>query len=115
VRFTVKACFDQVVSTGVSGYGLIGSFIAIAANAAIIATKMDTDVLFECPPLEAGKSYDLWFVKSTGAERDLSEIQKGTNVLMLTEHDEFITDGLAILKAVEKGRLNMVHQQEFKK
>jgi len=115
-RFTVKARYNQVAGgTYTGGGGLVGGIAALVVIGAIEAKKVNTDVLFKCPALEAGKSYDLWFVKSTGAdaERALGNIRKGANILMLTEHDERITDGLVLLTVLEKGELNIVYQQEF--
>ncbi|GHU97575.1 hypothetical protein FACS189483_03940 [Spirochaetia bacterium] len=73
----------------------------------------DKQVLFECPPLEAGKSYILWFVKSDGGTG------KGTNTLVLTEamQEDFIKgNGDALIMALKiRDKLQVVYEQEFTK
>ena len=65
---------------------LIGAIITAAITA---SRSVDRDVLFECPALEAGKSYKLVFRKGAGTT--------GSNTLVLTD--------------VETGKI--FYQQEF--
>ena len=79
LNITVHAYYYQ------STYGYVGTgFIAAvtaAATSAIVATRnVDTKVVFNCPPLEAGKNYTLTFKKETGVP--------GKNVLILTDNSE---------------------------
>ncbi|MCL2175705.1 MAG: hypothetical protein FWB73_06650 [Treponema sp.] len=66
-----------------SSYGYFGSglfaVVTAAASAAITATRnVDTIVVFNCPPLEAGKNYTLTFRKEAGVP--------GRNILILKDN-----------------------------
>ncbi|GHT51494.1 hypothetical protein FACS1894102_7420 [Spirochaetia bacterium] len=84
-------------------------YFTAASDARSVKKKQ---VLFDCPPLKAGKSYVLWFVKSDGM------IGKGKNTLVLTEamqEDLIKGNGNALIMALRiRDRLEVIHEQEFK-
>ncbi|MDR2489939.1 MAG: hypothetical protein LBD20_00885 [Spirochaetaceae bacterium] len=83
LKLTVHAYYEQSSS---SNMGLI----ALLATSAITASRsIDTDVTFECPPLDAGKTYKLTFRKGAGL--------KGKNTILLND--------------TKTGKF--VHEQEF--
>jgi hypothetical protein len=88
-EITVHAYYHQEAVTATNA-GLLGALISTAITSNIAASRsVDIDVLFSCPPLEAGKKYALSFRKEAG--------YPGTNRLILTD--------IAAKK--------IIHQQEF--
>ena len=74
---TVHAYYYQSGGQGYSG-GLLAGLIADAATSKIRNDRsVDDDVLFSCPPLEAGKKYKLSLKKEGG--------NPGKNILILTD------------------------------
>lgn len=82
LTLTVHAYYEQ--SSG--GGGLLGVLVTSAITA---SRSIDTDVTFECPPLDAGKTYKLAFRKGAGL--------KGKNTIFLND--------------TKTGKL--IHEQEF--
>jgi hypothetical protein len=77
LEITVHAYYQQESTTASNG-GLLGAIISTAITASIAADRsVDTDVVFTCPPLEAGTKYELSFRKEAGIP--------GINKLILTD------------------------------
>jgi hypothetical protein len=88
LEFTVHAQYEQASSAGATS-SLLGNLIVAITSSAISASRyVKADVLFQCPPLDSGKNYELQFRKGTG---------KTANTLVLTD--------------VAEGKI--IHQQEF--
>jgi hypothetical protein len=108
LQFTLKAHYNSIAPPANAG-GILG----IVVQSIYLARMIDKKVLFDCQPLEAGKSYDLWFVKSDG------KVGKGINTLVLTEamQEDFIGgSGDALIMALKiRDKLTVVAEQEFKK
>jgi hypothetical protein len=83
VKITVHAYYEQ------SNSGNADLLSLLITTAITSSRSVDQDVVFECPPLEAGKKYKLAFRKGAGLT--------GDNLLVLTE--------------TSKGKV--VYQQEF--
>jgi hypothetical protein len=76
LEITVHAYYHPETNTG--GAGLLVSLVATAITAKTLAARsVDIDVLYYCPPLEAGKQYTLAFRKESG--------DPGINRLILTD------------------------------
>jgi hypothetical protein len=71
LNITVHARYEQ---SNTSNQGLLVSLVTSAITA---SRNVNRDVLFECPALEAGKSYKLVFRKGAGVT--------GKNLLVLTD------------------------------
>lgn len=100
LQFTVKANFNPVQAGG------------LAAIVTLARTFNGKQVVFDCPPLEAGKSYSLWSVSSDGP------LGAGTHTLVLTEtpQEGVIKSGDALIMALRtRDKLVVVAEQEFKK
>ena len=77
LRITVHANYTQKGGVKFGGFGLIGDIANTAQAVSAVTRDVDTDVIFNCPPLEAGKTYRLTFSKEPGIP--------GRNVLILTD------------------------------
>jgi len=93
LQMTVHAYYEQstagAYTTGAVLGGLIGVGITAATSGRRAARSVDMNVLFSCPPLEAGKEYTLSFKKERG--------NPGKNILILTDMTSNI----------------IIHEQEF--
>ncbi|MDR1507102.1 MAG: hypothetical protein LBI67_08375 [Treponema sp.] len=89
LRIIVHADYNPNSKTSLSGFGLLGAVVNTAQDVRAVSRNVDTDIIFICPPLRAGKNYLLSFVKEPG--------MPGRNILTLTD--------------IESG--NIVEQQEF--
>jgi hypothetical protein len=77
LEITVHAYYHQDAVTATNA-GLLAALITTAVTSNIAASRsVDIDVLFSCPPLEAGKKYTLAFRKEAG--------DPGINRLILTD------------------------------
>jgi hypothetical protein len=75
---TVHAYYEQKATDSPSS-GLLGSLIVLTATSAIsAATFVSVDVVFNCPPLEAGKNYQLAYRREVGKHK-LLLTDTGTN------------------------------------
>jgi hypothetical protein len=77
LRIIVHADYKTTSKTTLSGFGLLGEVVNIAQDIRAATRNVDTDIVFTCPPLEAGKSYQLYFTKEPGIP--------GKNILTLTD------------------------------
>ena len=84
----VHTKYSQEAVSG--GGGFLASLVTMVATAAVSANRaVDTDVLFECPPLESGKSYLLEFRKSAGLKGKNALILKDSNSKAIIHIQEF--------------------------
>ena len=79
LSITVHARYAQKGGVKFGGFGVIGGIANAAQAVAAVTRDVDTDVIFECPPLQAGGNYELAFTKESG--------MPGINVLILTDTD----------------------------
>jgi hypothetical protein len=77
LRIIIHADYRTSSKTTLGGFGLIGDVVNIAQDIRAASRNVDADVIFVCPPLEAGKSYLLSFTKEPGLP--------GKNILTLTD------------------------------
>jgi len=79
LEITVHAYYFQQ-SVPVANAGLFGVIVSAATATIDISRFVDVNVLFRCPPLEAGKNYSITFRKEPGIP--------GKNILILTDTAE---------------------------
>jgi hypothetical protein len=79
LRIIVHADYNPNSKTTLSGFGLLGTVVNTAQDIRAVSRNVDADVVFNCPPLKAGKNYLLSFVKEPG--------MPGKNILTLTDVD----------------------------
>jgi hypothetical protein len=89
LRIIVHASYQTKSKTTLGGFGLLGAAVNLAQDISAVSRNVDVDLEFTCPPLEAGKSYQLSFTKEPGLP--------GKNILTLTE----------------AGTVKVIYQQEF--
>ncbi|MDR1468052.1 MAG: hypothetical protein LBT00_02025 [Spirochaetaceae bacterium] len=72
---TVHAYYEQKATDSPSS-GLLGSLIVLTATSVVsAATYVNIDVVFNCPPLESGKNYQLAYRRESGKHKlVLSEV-----------------------------------------
>ncbi|MCL2800367.1 MAG: hypothetical protein FWD28_01230 [Treponema sp.] len=76
-RITLYANYEEQARVRVGGFGILGDVVNIAGAVNEIGRNVDTQVTFNCPRLEAGKTYTLAFLKDSGIP--------GKNRLVLTD------------------------------
>jgi hypothetical protein len=79
LRIVVHADYNPNSKTTLSGFGLLGAVVNTVQDVRAISRNVDADVVFICPPLQAGRKYLLSFVKEPG--------MPGKNILTLTDTD----------------------------
>ena len=77
LRIIVHTKYETRSKASLSGFGLLGAVVNVAQDIRAVSRNVDVDLEFNCPPLEAGKSYLLTFTKEPG--------MPGKNILTLTE------------------------------
>jgi len=89
LRIIIHASYQTKSKTTLGGFGLLGAAVNLAQDISAVSRNVDADLEFVCPPLEAGKSYQLSFTKEPGLP--------GKNILTL----------------IEAGTVKIIHRQEF--
>jgi len=89
LRLVLFAKYEVGARTRVGGLGLLGDMVNIAGAISEVARNVETQVTFNGPRLEAGKTYILAFLKDSGIP--------GKNRLILTEVES----------------RSIIHEQEF--
>lgn len=89
LRIIVHADYSASSRTTFYGFGVIGAIANTAQDVISVSRNVDTNVVFNSPPLEAGRRYRLFFSKEPGLP--------GRNILTLVD--------------IDAGRI--VYQQEF--
>ena len=77
IRIMVHADYRTNSKTTLGGFGLLGAAVNVAQDVRAVSRNVDADLEFICPPLETGRSYQLYFVKEPG--------MPGKNILTLTD------------------------------
>ncbi|MCL2444356.1 MAG: hypothetical protein FWD13_12970 [Treponema sp.] len=77
LTLVLYAKYETRARARVEGFGILGDFANFASSVTEMSQNVDGYVTFNCPPLEAGKSYTLAFLKESGIP--------GRNKLILTD------------------------------
>ena len=77
LRIIVHARYTTNSKVSLGGFGLLGTAVNVVQDVRAVSRNVDADLVFDCPPLEAGRSYQLYFVKEPG--------MPGKNILTLTD------------------------------
>jgi len=77
LRIIVRAKYRTTSRTTLSGFGVVGELYNVSQEIRAVSRNVDADIIFICPPLEAGKNYLLAFSKEPG--------MPGKNILTLTD------------------------------
>lgn len=89
LRIVVHANYYTSSQFILSGFGLLGVVVNTVQEVRAVSRNVNADVIFICPPLEAGRNYMLSFTKEPGIP--------GKNILTLIDTDT----------------LKVIEQQEF--
>jgi len=89
LNMVVHVKYEERERTKTENLGLLGTIIDTAQSVRAVTRNVDTNIDFNCPPLESGKRYQLTYSKGAGIP--------GRNALVLID----TTTG------------QIVHQQEF--
>ena len=76
LRIIIHVKYETQSKTTLSGFGLLGVAVNLAQNVSAVSRNVDVEMVFSCPPLEAGGNYILTFIKEPGLP--------GINILTLT-------------------------------
>jgi hypothetical protein len=77
LRIIVHADYQTNSKTTLKGFGLLGAIVNTAQDIRAVSRNVDADLVFICPPLDAGRNYLLTFTKEPG--------MPGKNFLTLTD------------------------------
>ena len=77
LRLVVYAAYSTSSRTTLSGFGVLGAAVNVAQDVRAVSRNVDVEIEFICPPLQAGRRYQLYFTKGPG--------MPGTNTLTLID------------------------------
>jgi len=100
LRIILYAKNEVKSRTRVDGFGIMGDIANFASAVSELGQNVETYVAFNCPPLEAGRSYTLVFLKEPGilGRNKLILSDRATRRVVHEQEFEVILGGYAIIR-----------------